>query len=237
MERISDLLLERYNLGEVTRKERRLVERSLVLDASLNERLERINAHAKTQRRKVFYFPYSLRAFAPLRENYKYILSAAVLLFAIGLPITIFSTHHSAPAIQEIAGERVKGTGISGPELRLFVQGGTTAADNSSLHAGDTVQLAYAAPGGKDCYGVIFSLDGNGVETLHFPATEDSSTKLETGRQVFLSESYTLDDAPEFEDFYFITSDAPIDIKNISNCRKLIEQEGYEVAFLHVNKK
>lgn len=76
---------------------------------------------------------------------------------------------------------------------------------------GDRLQLRYNAMGER--HGVILSVDGRGSVTLHFPETARGSTAL-AGRGVrSLAHSYQLDDAPDFERFFFVTGDEPIDVR------------------------
>ena len=83
----------------------------------------------------------------------------------------------------------------------------------SSANSGDVIQLRYAARGAR--HGVIFSVDGRGTLTLHFPSRSHSSTKLSKRGVQSLSFSYELDDAPHFERFFFVTGSHPIDVEDI----------------------
>lgn len=120
--------------------------------------------------------------------------------------------------------KRVDGTIGEGPEdtrpkglprLVAFRQAGDHAeqlAADSLVHAGDLIQLRYKPVRAR--YGVIASLDGNGVVTLHFPSREDApaaATAL-VPTPTSLPTAYALDDAPSFERFFFITADHPLDI-------------------------
>ena len=78
---------------------------------------------------------------------------------------------------------------------------------------GDLLQIAYA-PAGQS-YGVIFSIDGNSLVTLHFPESRTESTLLQSKDRVLLKSAYELDDAPEFERFFFITAQTKISVKSI----------------------
>jgi hypothetical protein len=62
---------------------------------------------------------------------------------------------------------------------------------------------------------MILSIDGKGAVTLHLPERKGDSTKLELGKQSLLSNAFELDDAPEFERFFFLTSDSPIDVDGV----------------------
>jgi hypothetical protein len=86
-------------------------------------------------------------------------------------------------------------------------------SDGEYARAGDLLQLAYVAV--EDPYGIILSIDGRGVITLHLPDSEQKSTKLEGKKQFFLPNAIELDDAPDFERFFFLTSKSPIDVEGV----------------------
>jgi hypothetical protein len=108
---------------------------------------------------------------------------------------------------------RVKGA----PRLAAFRQVGDQAErleQDALVRPGDLIQLRYNA--GSQHYGVIASVDGAGIVTLHFPLAEDAPAQAtavspETNT---LPHAYALDDAPRFERFFFITANGPIDIQH-----------------------
>jgi hypothetical protein len=81
----------------------------------------------------------------------------------------------------------------------------TRMVTGDAVAAGDLLQVGYLANGVQQ--GVVVSIDGAGVATLHFPASEGASPLLEQGGRVGLPESYELDAAPGFERFFFVTVD------------------------------
>jgi len=85
---------------------------------------------------------------------------------------------------------------------------------------GDVLQVSYVAVGAR--YGVVASLDGAGVVTLHFPAEPGGSTALQQGGAVRLAQSYELDAAPNFERFVFVTAEAPIDASRVVAALKMV---------------
>ncbi len=87
------------------------------------------------------------------------------------------------------------------PEHQRLEQGDT-------VHDGDTLQLEYFTP--KNAPGVIFSMDGRGVVTLHHPENASSAAMLEQGTHP-LPYSYTLDDAPDYERFVLVQCSHDID--------------------------
>jgi hypothetical protein len=80
-------------------------------------------------------------------------------------------------------------------------------ADGARARPGDVVQLAYVAAGRR--YGVVISVDGRGLVTQHLPEDGADAVPLEGGGAVALPHAYALDDAPAFERFFLVTSDAP----------------------------
>ncbi len=85
--------------------------------------------------------------------------------------------------------------------------------DGKQAVKGDLLQLAYVAA--KQPYGMIFSIDGGGRITLHFPAERTGGTGLELKKRTSLSNAIELDDAPGFERFFLVTSRTVIDVDDI----------------------
>jgi hypothetical protein len=106
---------------------------------------------------------------------------------------------------------------VKGPtRLVVFRQAGDRAErleQDAVAHAGDLLQLRYDA--GHHGYGVIASVDGAGVVTLHFPSSEDAPPEATAmaKKSTMLPHAYALDDAPGFERFFFITANQPIDVQ------------------------
>ena len=108
-------------------------------------------------------------------------------------------------------GTRVKGS----TRLIAFRQVGEQVEQldqDAMVRAGDVIQLRYNA-GGRG-YGVIASVDGAGVVTLHYPLREDAppAATAMAPQPTALPHAYALDDAPRFERFFFITSNDPLDV-------------------------
>jgi hypothetical protein len=125
------------------------------------------------------------------------ILALATALFVVGRPLL----HGPGPDVV------LKGTAPA-PHLEVWRQkaeGVEALADGAEARAGDRLQLAYAS--GGHGFGVIYSLDAQGVVTEH----HRFGGEAEPGR-VKVDASFTLDDAPGFEAFYLVTSDRAFDI-------------------------
>jgi hypothetical protein len=101
------------------------------------------------------------------------------------------------------------------PRLEIFRQTGAGAeelSDGSAARLDDVVQIAYQAAGLK--YGVIVSIDGRGVVTVHYPSSGEQAAELGAGR-VALPQAYRLDDAPRFERFFLVTSNQPFTVARV----------------------
>ena len=69
----------------------------------------------------------------------------------------------------------------------------------------------HVIPAGRQ-YAVVVSIDGAGQITLHFPRGEgDGEVVLTDGAPYSLPTSYELDDAPDFERFFLIMAEHPLD--------------------------
>ena len=150
-------------------------------------------------------------------DNMRFIqyAAAAVLLCAILVPVTL-RTKSSSIATNPEAVEtvRVKGNAYAKnidnrtPKINLYRLDGntiTTLKNGTLAKSGDVIQITYNA-GNKD-YGVIFSVDGNGNITRHFPENSWKAEPLHHNyNETPLDFSYELDNAPNFECFIMVTS-------------------------------
>lgn len=98
------------------------------------------------------------------------------------------------------------------PQLHLHRQrdGGIEQLhDGSMAREGDLIQISYMAAGNH--YGVVVSLDGSGVVTLHHPERPEIRATLVAHGEHALDHAYELDDAEPYERFVFVTSgDEPL---------------------------
>lgn len=231
-ELLSEYYLERYVLGElpdeVAGEIRGLVQESPELQAVLEE-IESssreilavypasavkasLTARMKEVQKKRLGFP--LRTILYLSSAV-----AAVLVFFLLILPAIKDDTGTGPLGIGPDQTLVKGTAaidLSKTQLLIFRKSDDQVeimADKAQAKPGDLLQLAYVAA--EESYGVILSIDGRGNVTLHFPAGRGESTELEQHRESFLPNSIELDDAPDFERFFFITSGAQIDVEDI----------------------
>lgn len=147
------------------------------------------------------------KVYIPLSAAAVFLLFFTLLPFTGGNEILQSSTEESAEVI------RLKGLS---PSISIYRGNGNEAEqlhNNSLVRERDLLQISYDSAGAK--YGVIFSIDGRGTVTLHYPDNVYSDTRLEYGGKVYLPYSYELDDAPFFERFFFVTSEHDIDAGEI----------------------
>ncbi len=118
---------------------------------------------------------------------------------------------------------RLKG---GGAYLTVYKQTDTGA---QALENGDAVaernnlQIGYVA--GTNGYGTILSIDGRGAVTLHFPVSAAADQSLEGGGEVLLFFSYALDDAPDFERFFFVISEKPFSVSEVLEAARNLTEE------------
>ncbi len=148
--------------------------------------------------------------------------AAAVLLAAIIIPAGLKSTKIGS---SKTPTERVKGNATSAsadPQIKLYRQKGREIQalnDGDFAHSGDIIQITYNS--GADEYGVIFSVDGNGNITRHFPENTWKAERLEhRPDETPLDFSYELDNAPDFECFILVTSKKQFSLDGIENSIK-----------------
>ena len=150
--------------------------------------------------------------------------AAAVLLLAFALPLALRNTKETA-----VTGSiHIKGNAHH--QIRLYRQNGNDAQllkNGEKASENDLIQITYT-PGIYN-YGVIFSVDGNGNVTRHFPENSWAAAKLEkTGEEVPLSFSYSLDNAPDYECFIFVASEKEFNLSEIEK----ISRDKYSISFL-----
>ncbi len=223
---VPDLLLERYRLGELDEAEMEALRRRLQSDDVLRRQLEGLDRSDEEIRRR---YPAgwlaervaarieggpghrARRAGWTLRWPLPVALAAAATLALVLTPRLV--SPPVAPVADERSaapsGDRIKG---SKPALSLFrrtATGSESLSEGSRARRGDLVRVGYRASGRR--YGAILSLDGRGAVTLHLPSQGGPAAPLQPGGVVLLDQAYELDDAPFWERFFFVTSDARFD--------------------------
>ena len=226
-ESVSLFMLERYRLGELYSEDEKAVKDALAMDGELRSRLEALDRSDRELRLRypAAYFKFkpaiskfpSQESFKPTRPRLIRGIAAAAIL-CILFPVVYFFHNARANSIAtsvamgNALADRAKGSALTGAELSLYLKGEDELPLSNlvELGEGNTVQLAYTAPAGE-YYGVIFSIDGRSLVTMHYPYSRGQSSLLVSGKRTFLEEAYTLDDAPDYEVFVFVVSTEPLD--------------------------
>jgi hypothetical protein len=231
---VSDLILERYRLGELPPAELERVEQRLSQEGDLRERLREL---VRSDEEIVARYPPARLAegigqrlatrraerspgAARIRFG-RWAVPAAVGVAVAILLVVIPHDWGRRSAIQPDATNRVFGDGdgrIKGlhPTVTLYrktQRGSEILKQGDAVQPDDLIRVGYTALGRR--YGVILSIDGRGVVTLHLPKSGGKAARLLSSDRVLLESAYELDDAPWFEQFYFVTSNTPFDTARI----------------------
>jgi len=232
--RVSNFMLERYRLGELLPEDRKALEEAFAMDENVRSRLIVLDESDRELRNRypVEFIDQSSR---PPKMRYpgkwkrlparlpKQGKIAVAILICFALPLVFYLRVQSQAEAHDIPGpaygfstDRAKGAVLSHAELSVYLKSDSEIllSDQAVLGEGNTVQLAYTAPVGE-CYGVIFSIDGRSEVTMHYPYRAGQSPLLVSGKRTFLSEAYTLDDAPFYEIFVMVVSEKPLNVEAV----------------------
>jgi hypothetical protein len=223
---ISNLKLERFALGELPAKEKEAITHLMKKDATLAARFESILRSNKEilslyppegmalkiqwkYNRETNGAKKQKKSFIPGILSFAGVLSLFIFIFIMAFSETLFHMVRNDNRIKGASSIKIYRKTEDGAEL---LKSGTIA------RKGDRFQIKYFAAGQK--YGLIFSMDGNGYITLHFPDSAHGSFLLEQEGEVALYESFKLDNAPGFERFFFVTSKKEFNITEALNAGK-----------------
>ena len=178
--------------------------------------------------------------------------AAAMFVFAIAL-VAFFAQRETSVMNERVGGDvaNVNGsqntqvalaetqsdTRIKGLDARMEVWKKTPAGivqlnDLDSVGEGDEIQLRYAVP--EKCFGLLFSMDGNGALTLHM-GDGVKAIELAPGKMNSLPFAYKLDDAPYFEKFFFVTSPKEFAVEE-NDVDKLLKRSDVKVIGFTLKK-
>lgn len=230
IEIIPEIMLERYILNEVSEEEKSIIETALKENPETAKRIQKIK-QSNTEILKDYTPEYFLNVLgnrtnsdteiAKSRshklfsmKNYKIFaaFSTAVLIIFASL-FFMLNPLGINPGETNIETTRIKGS-----KQKLFIyrktdEGSQLLKSGDTASEGDIIQVAYYTRENK--YGAIVSIDGNKNITLHYPAELSAKPSLKVNISVPLENSYQLDNAPDYEIFYFITSNKPINLNYI----------------------
>ena len=179
-----------------------------------------------------------------VRVNFKLVklATAAALVLAV-VTVALFSQRSLSEQntqVMEVAmadasgddGVRIKGLSA---RMEVWKKTGDSAVQMENLgeaREGDEIQLRYAVA--EKCYGLLFSMDGNGTITMHM-GHENRAVELEPGKMTTLPFAYKLDNAPKFEKFFFLTSKNEFEL-NAGDIDASLKQEGVKAVSLTLRK-
>jgi hypothetical protein len=162
---------------------------------------------------------------APLRRlNWPRLVpvaSFALLVLVGGLLLVTHGPSYFTPR-DRAAETRLKG---GAPHLNIYMQTGAGARlleGGDRVTEGTTLQVGYVS--GANEYGVIVSIDGGGTVTLHFPLSAVTGQALEGEGEVLLPYAYILDDAPDFERFFFVVSEKPFSVETVLEAAETLSE-------------
>jgi hypothetical protein len=163
-------------------------------------------------------------------------LAGSLVLLCVFLPLVLFE----GPDYPTKNIVRIKGAQSQFWIYRETKLGSEMLKSGDTVQAGDNLQIQYFSIEGQ--YGFIYSKDGKGQITRHFPSEGDSATPLRKGEH-YLYQSYALDDAPDFENFFFVSSGSSFELSGIldkiegtgDTCR--IDTSKYKIQVIRLLKK
>ncbi len=234
---IPDLLLEQFLCDDLPRAEHDALQARLTRSPEASARLELLRQeHARLRAR----YPSAVQAAqiqtrrdavaarAPTTRRLRAGGAAAALTLAASLAAVVWWPSPPKPAPHVLTDTtRVKGLEHGLVIHRARGDEAQRLQDEAVVRAGDTLQLGWRLEG--DAYAAIYSLDGRGVVTRHFPASGDDAKTLGQSRGS-LAVAYQLDDAPRFERFFLITSEAPFALKPVHNAITALASDLNEAA-------
>ena len=179
---------------------------------------------------------------------------AAAAVFVLAVALVAFMAQRETSMMNERVGSDVAAVGgpqntqvalaetqsdtrIKGMDARMEVWKKTPAGivqlnDLDSVGEGDEIQLRYSVP--EKCFGLLFSMDGNGALTLHM-GNGEKAVELAPGKMNSLPFAYKLDDAPYFEKFFFVTSPKEFAVEE-KDVDKLLKRSDVKVISFTLKK-
>ena len=219
---IPEIKLEKYLLGELPEKEMEEIRHREEKDDVLRFRLQAMREQngkilAENPFENLAEKFYAAENAQPAKISGEFfslfVKVAAAFVLALGIFTAIFTFGKSETLLLQpknagssdvaMAETRIKGMQA---RMEVWKKTGDSAVQlqaNDWAREGDELQLRYLVP--EKCFGLLFSMDGNGVLTVHL-GNGDKAVALEPGKMTTLPFAYKLDNAPHFEKFFLLTS-------------------------------
>lgn len=247
VKQISDFKLERYLLGELPEVEMAALRKREAEDELFAARVKMMREEGE---RFLAENPFS--ALEDKLENDQrsverslWLRVAAVLVVAFGIFSVVVLNRQtdivnesSATSGMDVAmadvdnGTRIKGMTAG---LEVWKKMGDSAVQMVNLgeaREGDEIQLRYRVP--QKCFGMLFSMDGNGIVTMHM-GEGNRAVELEPGKMTTLPFAYKLDNAPKFEKFFLLTSGEMFEFDG-NDIDKTLKKDGVESVSFTLRK-
>lgn len=214
MERVTDYHVEAWLRGDLDPARRAAVEAAIASDPALAARVEALRADdaAALVRVPPDRFVSDLLARHRAAARRRWAGAAVVVAMAAG---ALFAARSAVEApVVSAALDPVEDVRIKGSPLRVLEKVGDAAEpreDGAIVRPGATIQLALA-DGGLE--GAVYSVDGRGSVTRHFPASGAQSAPLVPGP---LPHAFTLDAVADFERFFLVTGPKPFDLPAVES--------------------
>jgi hypothetical protein len=222
--KIPDLKLEQYLLGELSGKELAVMEQCIAENEDCRLRLA---AMERSNREILDLYPPDVmsrrirsaleRSRDPLIMRF---LRPRPIASALGAAVAALFFMWVLPGEFGFLGTdvtpsdiRVKGEGPNIKIYRKTPEGSESLRDGATAYPGDLIRIGYQAAG--SAYGIILSVDGWGKATMHLPRDGRRAVRLNKDGRVLLDFALELDDAPNWERFYFVTGDTPFDVNPV----------------------
>ena len=247
VKQISDFKLERYLLGELPEVEMAALRKREAEDELFAARVKMMREEGE---RFLAENPFSgledkLENDQRSVERSLWLRVAAVLVVAFGIFSVVVLNRQtdivndtSAASGMDVAmadvdnGTRIKGMTAG---LEVWKKMGDSAVQMVNLgeaREGDEIQLRYRVP--QKCFGMLFSMDGNGTVTMHM-GEGNRAVELEPGKMTTLPFAYKLDNAPKFEKFFLLTSGEMFEFDG-NDIDKTLKKDGVESVSFTLRK-
>ena len=255
---IPDWKLERFLTGDLPEEEMKKIHELETADVMLAQRLKMLRDDNKAILNKLPFenLVEKMNAESAAKEAPRFTLvkfaAAAVLVMAVALIAFMAQREtvvtggnaggdiarvNNAQKTQVALAETQSDTRIKGLDARMEVWKRTSTGivqlnDLDEVAEGDEIQLRYAVP--EKCFGLLFSMDGNGALTLHM-GNGEKAIELAPGKMNSLPFAYKLDDAPYFEKFFFVTSSNEFSVEE-KDVDKLLNRSDVKVIGFTLKK-
>lgn len=260
---IPDWKLERYLTGDLPESDMREIREMEATDEIFANRVKMLREDNAAILKKLPFEKLSEKiAMMPGRSNagagntvrvnfklVKFAAAAALVLAVVTVAVfsqrsisqdggTVLANRADGAQTMEVAmvdqNDDVRIKGLSA-RMEVWKKTGDSAVQMENLgeaREGDEIQLRYAVA--EKCFGLLFSMDGNGTITMHM-GHENRAVELEPGKMTTLPFAYKLDNAPKFEKFFFLTSKSEFEL-DAGNIDASLKQEGVKTVSLTLRK-